>query len=330
MSAAVAAQIEPFVRLALDCVHREYPNQISHRLESDGDLRPPRELHPSFYGCYDWHSAVHGHWLLARAVRWCPDASFADPARAALGRTLQPAKLDQERTYLASRPAFERPYGLAWLLKLHAELVQMGSPHGEALRPLAQLARRHLATWLPKLTHPVRSGTHSQTAFAMGLALDWARRVGDVEFASLLAERASAFHGGDAAYAVGHEPSGEDFLSPSLGAADLMRRVLAGEAYAEWLARALPRGPDGLQPVQPADPRDGRLAHLDGLNLSRAFMLDGILAALSPSDPRREAMGAVRDRHGDRGLAGASFHTYAGGHWLGTFATYFLTAAGLG
>lgn len=326
-------ELAPFVRLALDCVHREYPNQISHRLESDADLRPPRELHPAFYGCYDWHSAVHGHWLLARALRVCPGASFAEEAAASLEENLRPAAIAGEVGYLRARPAFERPYGLAWLLQLDAELHEMGSPHAPTLWPVTQLARDHLAGWLPKLSHPVRSGTHAQTAFALGLAIDWARARHDGELETLVEQRARAYFMADEGHRLAFEPSGEDFLSPAFGVADLMRRVLVPAAFAEWLSRAIPQIPeDGggwWAPVRPSDPEDGRLAHLDGLNLSRAFMLDGVLEALPEGDARRAALTEVRDLHRGHGLRGASFHSYSGAHWLGTFATYLLTRRGI-
>lgn len=333
---SLASTLGPYVRLALECVHREYPNQISHRLESDADLKPPRELHPAFYGCYDWHSAVHGHWLLARALHLCPDAPFAEEASGALEANLRPTAIAGELTYLRARPSFERPYGLAWLLQLDAELHEMGSPHAATLAPLAELGRDHLAGWLPKLDHPVRSGTHSQTAFALGLALDWARLRGDGELEALIVERAGRYYGEDRAYSLALEPSGEDFLSPAFGAADLMRRVLPPEELAEWLGRALPTIPvSGVAspfgwwtPAKPSDPTDGRLAHLDGLNLSRAFMLDGVASALPDGDERIEALVEARDLHQDHGLTGASFHSYSGAHWLGTFATYLLTKRG--
>jgi len=331
---SLGSALGPHVRLALDCVHREYPNQISHRLESDADLKPPRELHPAFYGCYDWHSAVHGHWLLARALHLCPEAPFAEDASASLEENLRPAAIAGELAYLRARPAFERPYGLAWLLQLDAELREMGSPHQPTLAPLAQLARDHLVGWLPKLDHPVRSGTHSQTAFALGLALDWARGCHDEAFEALIVERARRYYGDDRAYPLALEPSGEDFVSPAFGAADLMRRVLDADALAEWLRQALPRIPvaspaEWWSPAKPSDPQDGRLAHLDGLNLSRAFMLDGVLEALPPTDERIGALKEARDLHREHGLRGASFHSYSGAHWLGTFATYLLTRRGL-
>ena len=338
----LAAELAPYVELALRSVHREYPNQISHRLASDAEVQPPRALHPAFYGCYDWHSAVHGHWLLARAARLCPAAGFRRDAEASLARSLTPAKLTIEGEYLAARPAYERPYGLAWLLQLHGELTEGASDasaeQAAALEPLATLARDHLAGWLPKLSHPVRSGVHSQTAFAMGLALDWARTVGDGAFEALLVDRARGLFGADHDYPLHLEPSGEDFLSPALGAADLMRRVLGPADFGEWLGRALPLIPTGegprpegwWEPVAPGDPRDGRLAHLDGLSLSRAFMLDGIVSVLPKDDPRIGPLADCRDRHRAAGLAGASFRHYSGSHWLGTFATYLLTRRGVG
>src|SRR5438270_6249840 len=183
------SQAARFAALALACVHKEYPNKIAHSLTSDADVRPPRELTPVFYGCYDWHSAVHGHWLLARLARTFPDAPFAAPARAALDRSLTAAALAREADYLAGqgRESFERPYGLAWLLQLAAELREWRDPDAErwsrALAPLEQAAVARFRTWLPKLSHPVRSGAHSETAFALGLILDWARVAADENFA---------------------------------------------------------------------------------------------------------------------------------------------------
>ena len=179
-----------FARLALDCVHKEYPNKLAHSLNSDADVKPPRELTPAFYGCYDWHSSVHGHWLLARLARLYPEAEFAPGAKAALARSLTPRNLAGEAAYLKAegRASFERPYGLAWLLQLGAELRQWedAGAWSAALEPLERAAVERLSAWLPKLTRPVRSGEHSQTAFALGLMLDWARQAGDREFRALL------------------------------------------------------------------------------------------------------------------------------------------------
>ncbi len=333
-----------FAALALDCVHREYPNKIAHVLASDDDARPPRELTPAFKGCYDWHSAVHGHWLLARLARQFPESEFAPEALRALAISLTPEKLAAEAAYLAAdgRQGFERPYGLAWLLQLAAELHEWQSVPGgelaavwrEALEPLEKEASARLASWIPKLTHPIRIGEHAQTAFAFGLILDWARTVGDHEMEALLVERSLAFHEGDRACPLAYEPSGHDFLSPCIAEADLMRRVLEPEAFAAWLTGFLPGIPatpeaDWLPPAVVSDRSDGKLAHLDGLNLSRAWMLEGVATALAATDPRRAALEAAVEAHRVAGLASVTGEHYEGGHWLGSFATYLETARGL-
>src|SRR6266849_1881448 len=191
-----AKAAERFAKLALACVHKEYPNKISHVLNSDADVAPPRKLTPAFCGCYDWHSSVHGHWLLVRLVRTFPDASFAAPARDALKQSLTAENLKQEAAYIrgTGRASFERPYGLSWLLQLCAELREWDDPQAREwsanLKPLEDAAVERLSTWLPKLSNPVRIGEHDQTAFALGLMLDYARAVSDKKFASLVASRA--------------------------------------------------------------------------------------------------------------------------------------------
>lgn len=325
-----AEALAPFVGMALDCVHRAYPSQIAHVLRDDSDARPPRALTPVFYGCYDWHSAVHGHWLLARASRLFPSAPFAQPARAALEVSLRDEAIAEEIAYLRERPTFERPYGLAWLLTLEAELARhLEHPRWKTtLAPLTAVASEHLSSWLPKLSHPTRVGTHAQTAFALGLALDAARARGNAPLAALIESRARDFFADDHGYPLHLEPGGEDFLSPSLGAADLMRRVLPAEAFAAWLARVLPDdAPERLHVAVVTDPTDGRLAHLDGLNLSRAWMLHAIAAALPSDHPRRDAWHASAERHATAALRAIDGAHYAGTHWLGTFACYLLTRA---
>ena len=221
-----------FANLALRCAHMEYPNKISHTLGSDADVRPPRELAPAFFGCYDWHSSVHGHWLLARLARQFPQAPFAAEARAALARSLTPARIAGEVAYFQTpgRASFERPYGLAWLLLLAAELRTWDDPQAQewarTLAPLEAEAAQRLRSWLPKLRYPIRVGEHSQTAFAFGLVHDWARVTRDAEMQSLIEAKARAFYAGDTDCPLAYEPSGEDFLSPCLAEADLMRRIL--------------------------------------------------------------------------------------------------------
>ena len=338
-----AAAAGRFATLALECVHQEYPNKISHVLTTDQDVAPPRELTPAFFGCFDWHSAVHGHWLLARLARVYPDAEFAPLARAAIGQSLTPDKIQGEVRYLAGdgRISFERPYGLAWLLQLAAELREWADPEARtwsaALEPLERLAALRIREWLPKLTHPIRVGEHAQTAFAFGLILDWARVAGDRDMESLLQSRIESYYGSDRDCPLEYEPSGQDFLSPCLAEADLIRRVLDPRRFAAWLSGFLPGIPvspltstEWLAPAVVTDPSDPKLAHLDGLNLSRAWMLDGIVSGLPAEDPRVGSLRRAARRHSEAGLAAVTGEHYEGGHWLGSFATYLVTSRGLG
>ena len=339
-----AATAERFANLALACVHKEYPNKIAHVLNGDADVKPPRELTPAFYGCYDWHSAVHGHWLLARLARRFPEAPFAAKAREALDRSLTPENIAAEVRYFegAGRNTFERPYGLAWLLQLAAELREWNDPQAQrwaqALRPLEKAAAVRIRSWAPKLTNPIRTGEHNQTAFGFGLILDWARTASDQATAELIESRVRELYLKDRDCPLTYEPSGEDFLSPCLAEADLARRVLSSQAFAEWLSAFLPGIPreaprdgraDWLAPGVVTDPTDGKLAHLDGLNLSRAWMLEGIAAALPPSDPRLPSLRAAAAVHRESGLRAVTGEHYEGGHWLGSFATYLVTGRGL-
>ena len=335
--AFTAQHAERFAQLALACVQLEYPNKISHVMQSDADVQPPRALTPAFYGCFDWHSAVHGHWLLARLLRKFPEAAFAGAAREALARSLTRTNIERECAYLSAkgRASWERPYGLAWLLQLDAELRTWQDEDAQqwatALAPLTQVVRERLAQWLPKLSHPIRTGEHSQTAFAMGLMLDWARAAGDAEFEQLVASRALAFYRDDRNWNLAFEPGGKDFLSPGLAEADLMRRVLTESAFGDWLGGLLPGITEqfALAPAVVTDKSDGKLAHLDGLNLSRAWMLEGIASRLGEHDVRTKAVRAVAAAHRDAGLAAVTGEHYEGGHWLGSFAVYLVTQRGL-
>jgi hypothetical protein len=329
-----------FAQLALTCVHQEYPNKIAHVMSGDADARPPRELTPAFYGCYDWHSAVHGHWLLVRLARTFPEAPFAASAREAVARSLTPENIAAEVSYLNApgRASFERPYGLAWLLQLAAELREWDDPQARAwattLQPLEARAADQLRAWLPKLSRPIRVGEHDQTAFAFGLVLDWARKAGDSAMEQLLRERVETYYGKDRRAPLAYEPSGHDFLSPSLAEADLMRRVLPPARFATWLRDFLPEIPSNgasawLEPAVVTDPGDPKLAHLDGLNLSRAWMLEGIVSGLPPTDKRLPALRATAQRHRDAGLRAVTGAHYEGGHWLGSFAVYLVTARGV-
>jgi hypothetical protein len=335
-----------FAALALKCLHQEYPNHISHTLNSAADARPPHELTPAFYGCLDWHSDVHGHWLLVRLLRLFPAAPFAAEARAAVGQSLSPANIAGEVAYLkgAGRASFERPYGMAWLLQLAAELRRWDDPDARrwsaALAPLETEAAARLESWLPKLHYPIRIGEHDQTAFSFGLMWDWAGVSGDTRMRELLADAAQRFYRHDRHCPLAYEPSGEDFLSPCLAEADFMRRVLAPPVFARWLTDFLPQIPTRAAAARAApdawpapgvvtDRADPKLAHIDGLNLSRAWMLAGIAQGLPPHDPRVAALLATAKRHADAALPAVTGEHYEGGHWLGTFAVYLTSEAGL-
>jgi hypothetical protein len=325
-----------FANLALQCVHQEYPNKISHALAGDADVRPPRELFPAFHGCYDWHSAVHGHWLLVRLLRQFPQADFAPAARTALARSLTRENIAGEVAYLqrSGRASFERPYGLAWLLQLSAELRSWEDPQAaewaRSLEPLEAEAAARIKRWLPDLFYPIRVGEHEQTAFAFGLIWDWAGVAKSFEMRRLLTEAAKRFYIADRNCPLSYEPSGQDFLSPCLAEADFMRRVLDRDAFSRWLTTFLPDIPKSarvawLPPAIVTNRADPKLAHLDGLNLSRAWMLEGIASGLAPSDPRIGALVDAATRHSAAALPQVTGEHYEGGHWLGTFAVYLVT-----
>jgi hypothetical protein len=308
-------------------IEREYPNQITHVALGAAELQPPALRHPIFFGCYDWHSAVHSHWALLRLRRY---GALRPRIDIALNRRAAPDAVAAEIAYLAPRPRFELPYGLAWLLCLCAEASRSGLL-GEALRqglaPLEALARQRLLDWVRALPAPVRTGEHGNSAFAMTLALDWARVVGDGDAVAVLLERALALHERDRDVPWAYEPSAHDFLSPALTGAWLMTRVL-GEDFPAWLDRYAPYLGRGLELVPPVavDRNDGKLVHWDGLALSRAWMLAEIARALPVGDPRVPPLFEQADDHGARGVAALEGATYAGMHWLPSFAIYWFGA----
>jgi hypothetical protein len=326
-------QAARFARLALDCVHKPYPNKIAHSLNSDADVKAPRELTPAFYGCYDWHSSVHGHWLLVRLMRLFPGAPFAAEARAAVAQSLTAANIAQEVKYLETegRTSFERPYGLAWLLQLAAELHEFDDPDARrwsaALHPLESAVTARIASWMPKMERPIRAGEHNNTAFSIGLMLDYARINGNTAFGKLVELRARDYYLKDTGCPLNYEPSGEDFLSPCLAEADVVRRLLPSAEFARWLTAFLPRV--DLEPTRVTDPTDGKLYHLAGLNLSRAWMLDGIVSGLPAADPRCAALTALSGTLAQAGIESIKSEHYEGGHWLGSFAVYLVSHRGL-
>lgn len=324
--------------IALDGVQREYPNSPAHVLLAAGDTRSPRQLHPAFYGCFDWHSAVHSHWQLVRLLRLLPALPEAGSIRAVLHAHLTPANLQAETAYFAEPggQSFERPYGWAWLLKLAEELRGWDDADGRrwaaALTPLADLIVHRYREFLPRLTYPIRSGVHSNTAFGLAFALDYAVAAGDQPLRALLVARSRDYFFGDQDAPARWEPGGGDFFSPSLSEADLMRRVLPAHEFATWLDGFLPdlaagQPPQLLSPAVVSDRSDGQIVHLDGLNLSRAWCLWNLAGALPRDDSRRAVLAAAAEEHAIAGLAGVGSGDYMGEHWLGSFALYMLGSA---
>lgn len=329
-----------FAGFALACVHKQYPNKISHVLSGGDDVAAPRDLYPAFYGCFDWHSSVHGHWLLTRILKTDPESPMRDAIFAALDRSFTAENMAGELAYYngPDRGSFERPYGIAWYLQLVAELHESDDAklveYRKILAPLEQAIVGEVMDWLPKLAYPIRLGTHNQSAFAFGLMLDYARTVGNGELEAALLAKSREFHLGDRNCPLAYEPSGEDFLSPCLMEADLMRRVLPQAEFADWLSSFLPQIPsngsaDWLTPGVVRDASDGKLVHLDGVNLSRAWALEGVAAALPDGDARIGALLAAANVHKATGIAAVSDEHYSGSHWLASFATYLETQRGI-
>jgi hypothetical protein len=320
-----------FAHIALGHVTREYPNKLDHVLDGPGHALEPHALHPIFYGSFDWHSCVHGYWTLATVLRRHPDVEPARTIRALFDEAFTADKVEGECAYLRrpSARAFERPYGWAWLLKLQTELMAHKEPWARTLRPLADIVTERLHDHLTRAAYPVRSGAHGNTAFALALAADYAAASGNRDLRAQLEAKARAWYLADRD-AQAWEPSGEDFLSPTLMEAECLRRLLPAEDYLRWLAVFLPRAwlgrPHSLfVPAAVTDRSDGKIVHLDGLNLSRAWCWRGIAAALPPGDPLSRAAEDAAAHHLAAGLAHVS-GDYMGEHWLASFAVLALTA----
>ena len=320
------ATADRFAALALKCVRQEYPNKLEHVMNGVGEVQAPKALHPAFYGCFDWHSSVHGHWVLVKLLREHPGIARAAEVRAVLAENLAADRIAAEVVYLRqdNRRSFERTYGWAWLLKLAAELRSWEDPDAKgwagAIQPLADELAARFQTFLPKQTYPIRTGVHPNTAFSLDLALDFARATGDTRFEALIVERAKGWFGKDRQGPLAWEPGGEDFLSPCLEEAALMTRVLPRPAFRRWLKAFLPGLPGGLEPAVVSDRTDPKIVHLDGLNLSRARALRAIAAQLDPTDPQGLALNRLANRHLRASLPHLASGSYEGEHWLATFA----------
>lgn len=320
-----------FSLLALKCIQKEYPNKLDHVINSKSEVQSPSALHPAFYGCFDWHSSVHGHWMLVRLLKLFPDLENAVEIRKALNENLTELNIKVEVEYLdqPNRKSFERTYGWAWLLKLAEELNSWNDTQGKIwaanLKPLADAIVQRYIDFLPKQNYPIRTGVHPNTAFGISFALDYARAANNYQLESLLVERGMTYYFNDENYDAKWEPGGEDFFSPALIEADLMRRILEPKHFTEWFKKFLPDFSNTKSLLEPAivtDRTDPKLVHLDGLNLSRAWCMMGIVNHLPKTDPLRELLINTALKHAEAGLQYITSGNYEGEHWLASFAVY--------
>ncbi|MEM7111041.1 MAG: DUF2891 domain-containing protein [Chloroflexota bacterium] len=330
--------IVAFAELAMAGIVREFP-YAPQMVVVDESARPlPRTVHPVFYGCFDWHSAVHSHWMLIRLLKLYPETAVSTPIRTLLNGQFTRDKLQTETDYFAKRPSFERMYGWAWALRLALELHGWQDSEAQQwrdnYRPLEQKLVSLIFGYLPRLDWPIRCGFHPETAFALGQILDYARGVGNSALADLVEAKSRQFYGADRNYPTAYEPSGQDFFSAGLNTADLLRRVFALAEFSAWLSEFFPELANGrcgnlLHPVSVSDVTDGGLVHLAGLNLSRAWTMNGIAQALPSGDPRQQVLATAAQQHAEAGLAYVFSGDYMGEHWLASFAVYMLTEVGV-
>jgi hypothetical protein len=335
-SSLTESQASHFARLAMKCVGKEFPNKPEHVMNTRGDVQSPKDLHPAFYGCYDWHSSVHGHWMLVRLLRLFPNLPETKDIHKALNANLTRENILVETAYLkqANRQSFERTYGWAWLLKLAEELHlsqdSQAKKWSTILQPLTNAFVERYLLFLPKQTYAIRTGVHPNTAFGLAFAFDYAKTAGNEQLAKLISERSRTYFGRDRNYPAAWEPGGEDFFSPALMEADLMRRVVRPAEFRVWFRRFLPQLAAGaprslLVPAIVSDRSDPKLVHLDGLNLSRAWCMRSIATALPRSDPARAVLAKSSQAHARDALAHVASGDYAGEHWLASFAVYLLS-----
>lgn len=325
-----------WAKLVLANVDTEFPNKMSLVYVDASQVKTPKQNFPAFYGCFDWHSSVHGHWVLARLLRTVPDLPEAQQIRKTLDAHLNTANLEREAAFFArdEHKSFERMYGWAWFLRLTIELDGWDDPDArrwrENLRPLETVLRERIDAYLPLLSYPIRVGQHTDTGFALAQLLDYANAVDDPQLAALVCESAKAFYADDEDYPVAYEPSGHDFFSSCWNEADLMRRLLPADQFAQWLQRFVPHVKtqltDGtIQPVQVTDVTDGKLVHLAGLNLNRAWCLRAVADALPAGHELKEPLMRSGLQHLRAGVAYVNSGHYEGDHWLATFALYAIT-----
>ncbi|MGO3184067.1 MAG: DUF2891 domain-containing protein [Aequorivita sp.] len=323
------ADANKLIELPLHCVGTEYPYKPGETLESKADLVEPASVHPIFYGCFDWHSAVHGYWSMVSLLKQFPDMDNADEVRNILKEKITSENVTTEVAYF-NKPinkSFERTYGWAWLLKLSEELHNWEDPMARELegnlKPLTKIMVLRFKEFLPKLNYPIRVGEHTNTAFALTFAFDYAKSTGDIELEELIKQRARDFYLDDKNCPITWEPSGYDFLSPCLEEVDIMRRVLSTEEFISWMDTFLPQLADTnyhLKVGEVSDRTDGKLVHLDGLNFSRAWVFYG----LSSQFPKYKHLQNLANEHVAYSYPNLVGDSYEGGHWLGSFAIYAL------
>ena len=314
------------IALPLACVFQEYPNKLNQVIGGKEDLREPKDLHPSFYGCFDWHSAVHGHWSLVKLLKDFPNIENRDKAISMLKQNISKENIIQEIEYFEGHnKSYERTYGWAWLLKLAEELHTWDSPVARELesnlQPMTDMIVGKYTEFLPKLVYPIRVGEHPNTAFGMSFALDYAKTVDNSAFENLLKQRAIDYYQDDQNCPIVWEPSGFDFLSPCLEEASLMSRVMPKAEYITWLDQFLPQLKDQdfkLEVGRVSDRSDGKLVHLDGVNFSRAWSLKSI----AETDNKYNHLITIANNHINNSLPSLVGDSYEGGHWLGSFAIY--------
>lgn len=332
------SQVALFAELALKNIATEFPNKPSNVMKGPESVQSPKQMHPAFYGCFDWHSSVHGHWMLVRLLVLHPDHALAPRIREQLNQHLTAELIETEADYFRQdeNKGFERMYGWAWALRLVAELHAWNDADGrrwrDNLRSLETVLVARTKSYLPLLTHPIRIGEHFDTGFALAQILDYARVVGDNDLETLIVQRGRAFYLNDRDFPFRYEPSGQDFFSSGLNEADFMRRVTTQQEFVDWLGRFLPRdlsdAEQFVRPVQVSDVTDDKLVHLAGLNLSRAWCMQGVASALPTADPRKAVLLASAQQHAEIGLRYVFSGHYSGEHWLATFAIYALKPPG--
>ncbi len=325
-------QAKRLSQLPIDCAEVEYPNKLNQVIGSAEDLKSPKELHPAFYGCFDWHSAVHGHWSMVSLLKNFPKLENASVLRRILKENITPVNIEKEVAYFHGKHngSWERTYGWAWLLKLAEELHTWDDPLARdleiTLQPLTDLMVQRFRDFIPRLHYPIRVGEHTNTAFGFSFAYDYALAVEDYDFINEISTRSKQFFAKDKRCQLKWEPSGFDFLSPCLEELDVMRRVLPAVEFKVWLERFIPRIKDkdfNIEVGEVSDRSDGKLVHLDGVNFSRAWVLYG----LANQYPEYDHLKYLANKHVKYSLPNLVGDTYEGGHWLGSFAIYALNQA---